>query len=77
MSYDHGKGIPARRKNGLADTPPPGSKLGFAEECVRQARLTQDADRKDIGLDALLEEALADLGEQQGMNNEPKTFISV
>ena len=36
-------------------------RAGFDEECARQARLTAEADRQDIGLDALLDDALQDL----------------
>lgn len=34
---------------------------GFAKECARQAQLTAEADRRDAGLDALLDDILDDL----------------
>lgn len=36
-------------------------RAGFNEECARQARLTAEADRLDVGLDAFLDDVLEDL----------------
>ncbi len=36
-------------------------RAGFNEECARQARLTAEADRLDVGLDTFLDDVLQDL----------------
>lgn len=68
MAIPVGRRVQKRRENlraqGLRPVQiwlPDTRRAGFNEECARQARLTAEADRLDVGLDAFLDDVLEDL----------------
>ena len=68
MATPVGRRVQKRRENlraqGLRPVQiwlPDTRRAGFNEECARQARLTAEADRLDVGLDAFLDDVLEDL----------------